>query len=112
MNTLLPKFTFMIMLCAVLLIPFGASAGVCAGFSEAECLSSADCVLSLTGEGGVYKCRDPEHVCEKSWDKTFRDKASCEHLRGCFYRPDECYCAPGLQCFCGGGRPASCEPID
>ena len=88
------------------------SSDPCQFYSETECIESSVCKLvpMLDAPKGQYACRRNRNACEEDFIQSRSGKVSCESKAHCSYQPGSCYCPPGLQCRCGGGRPAMCVP--
>jgi len=83
----------------------------CNTATEQECIESAKCTLVQNGEHGKYTCRDAIGHCEIGFRQAGAHediKQTCEAKPGCEFHGANCYCPPGLECFCGGGPPAQC----
>lgn len=102
-----------------------AQTTVCSELDETSCLVSTDCMLSLRDPTGPYTCEPPWDLCQIGFAQEILDekqefpvdnsnalsKQQCVSQTGCAYVPaGPCYCPPGLNCICGGGRPPDCQP--
>jgi len=81
----------------------------CAELGELACLDSTECTLRLQEAGG-YACTEPESDCELGFVQSKPKEIDC--ASGCTLVPAHCYCAPDVDCFCGGGPPAMCVAED
>jgi hypothetical protein len=83
----------------------------CQSRSETQCIDSSECKLIQTQSAGkkTYSCRSNINECEKGFIQR-SGKAACESQAQCSYQPSFCYCPPGMECRCGGGKPAMCGP--
>ncbi|MEO8673897.1 MAG: hypothetical protein ABI411_21515, partial [Tahibacter sp.] len=90
------------------------SADACAALSELACIQSQDCKLELKGPkaGSGYRCRANANTCESRLIQYQASKDRCEAEASCRFTPANCYCPPDVLCFCGGGPPARCEPLE
>lgn len=102
--------TGLLMLALVAPVAADGDAKPCSETPELDCLHSASCTLVPTQERGKYACRDAVGPCETGFAQAGEGdiRKDCEARAGCEFQPGNCYCPPGLNCFCGGGTPAMC----
>lgn len=81
----------------------------CVSLRQSACLSSKQCVLDSDKQKG-YFCRKAADRCETDFiQSAFDAKSNCRAKARCFFRPASCFCPEGVQCICGGGKPAMCS---
>lgn len=81
----------------------------CTVLSESRCLESVACTLVQPAPLAPYVCRAAADSCEAGFRQTIDPADRCEAEAGCVFDPGECYCPPGLVCFCSGGPPPQCR---
>jgi hypothetical protein len=83
--------------------------GSCADFSQKDCLNSSKCLLDQD-KTQKYVCRSAKGACEIGFVQLGRElKKSCEGKKFCKFTAASCFCPEGVQCVCGGGKPAVCK---
>lgn len=83
----------------------------CAEFSQKDCLNSNRCLLDQDKDK-KYFCRAAKGACEIGFVQLGREpKKSCEGKEFCQFTAASCFCPEGVQCVCGGGKPAACKTL-
>ena len=85
------------------------NSGSCADFSQKDCLNSSKCLLDQD-KNKKYVCRTAKGACEIGFVQLGREpKKLCEGKKFCQFTAASCFCPQGVQCVCGGGKPAACK---
>jgi hypothetical protein len=85
--------------------------GSCGSLSQKDCLNSSKCLLNQDKKK-TYVCRAAKGACEIGFVQLGREpKKSCEGKDFCKFTAASCFCPEGVQCVCGGGKPASCKTL-
>ena len=78
-----------------------------------ECVSTKGCFLECVSKDpkkcGSYKCREAENKCESEFAQLELTPEACHAISGCVYEKPFCFCPGPMECYCGGGAPASCR---
>jgi hypothetical protein len=114
---------------SLLLLAGTASAQECASLTPLDCSRSTECTLEADQNSKTgFQCRPVANSCEQGFRQIIEDPdrpfavtpqaqlaENCEAKEGCGYvESGSCYCPPieGLQCYCSGGTPPSCQPTN
>lgn len=78
-----------------------------------DCWSTKGCVLDCATSDrkkcSPYHCRAAKNECESRLAQKELRLENCTALAKCSFEAPHCFCPGPMQCYCGGGPPATCR---